>query len=84
MLDAVQPRPEGGKPALVVERHVDEAQRPGERLPRRLVDRPPRKLRHTVFRERAVVVVAHLLAADADDSELRRQEVIDVQVVEGG
>ena len=43
VLDDVEPGAERRKPLLVVDRRVDEEQRLRERLPRRLVDRPPRE-----------------------------------------
>src|SRR6185503_7833210 len=70
------------EPALAVDRGVDEEEHLREGAPGLLVERPPRKLADALFREVAVGVVGHLLAADADDREARRQQAVDMQVVE--
>jgi len=82
VLDGIQPRAERRERPLVVEGHIDEEERVGERLPGLLVDRPARELGHAVFGERAVRIVRLVFAADADDGDLRGKEMVDVQVIE--
>jgi len=84
VLDDVEPRAERRERLLAVHFGGDEEERRGERLPGVRFDRAPRELLDALLGERAVVVVAHRLAADADDRDAWRQDPVDVQVVERG
>src|SRR3982751_4647853 len=82
VLDDVETGAERRETGLAVEIRRAEEQAGGEGLPRLCVDRPPRELLHAVSRKGAVLVVGRRLAADSDDSDARRQQAVDVQVVE--
>src|SRR5262249_43849912 len=59
-----------------------EKQSGGEGLPRGRVDRTSRELLDAVPCKRTEGLVGHRPAADADDADARRQQAVDVQVVE--
>jgi hypothetical protein len=74
----------GGKRRAFLDRLVHEEQAFGERLPGRLVERPARELSDAVLREVAIALVAQVLAADADRGESRREQPVQMKVVERG
>ena len=84
MFDDVQPGAEGGERRSFLDRRVHEEQRFGERLPRCFIDRPPRKLGDAVLREVAIALVAQWLPADTDGGESRREQAVQMKIVERG
>jgi hypothetical protein len=84
VLDHVEARAERRQRRIPFERRHGKKQIRRKRLPRALVDRASRERGDAVPGKRPVGVIAHLLAADPDDGDARRQEGVDVQVVQGG
>ena len=84
VLDDVEPRSKRRERLRIVERRGDEVERVGERPPHGFVRRPPREMRDAILREVAIGLVGHVAATDADHREARRQQAVDVQVVERG